>query len=516
MKYFLIFIILLIIEFESFSQMNSIDQKINDLKQKYLIPKLTKEQMYEDFDSLYSAFKLCNPQLEVRKQVTGTDILSEIQTLRKEVDTIKNIESFVLLLYRAIRLSQDPHFQIGTSIWFYRYSLYKKEAKKYNNDFFACTFHFRDIINKNVKEFIYFKYIKGNYFLLYPLLVHINNDSVIIPAGTIIKEINKLSINEYIQKYEDIQTDLRWDFEKKNYYVNLLKCYSSYQIESMEYLSINNTLNKMDSITGYKQEVKSFGMANFIDAKNVTYFSKDSLLYIRCPLMNTSDMKYYKNEIRKIKGIPIEKVVIDIRQNWGGNDEVWMLILKQIIKKPIETNVVFLSKINPACARFIKNKGGFPNDDKTINPLWDKTTKYKLVYDKTMKIKPANSSLQYDGDIYILQDEDIYSAGASLSAMASYNDKIINVGCSNGKLGGRGIEAMSFGLPNSKLIFVMNILIDNTNAKTAADVYHNDVEVPVSLPIEYYINREKYQENIYSEEYLYNHDLLFKTVLEIK
>ena len=62
----------------------------------------------------------------------------------------------------------------------------------------------------------------------------------------------------------------------------------------------------------------------------------------------------------------------------------------------------------------------------------------------------------------------------------------------------------------------MDILIDNTNAQIASDVYHSEVEIPISLPIEYYINRINHQGNTSTDEYLYNFDSLFKKVLELK
>ena len=496
-----------------YGQMNSINKKIIDLKQEYSTPTLSKAQMYQDFDSLYNIFKFCNPQIVVRKQITGIDILSELKALRNEIDIIKNPEDFIILLYRALRLSYDPHCQIGTSIWYYRNSIYKKEAKKYSNNFFACTFHYRDIINRNIIEFLHLQYIEGQYYLTNPLILYKTNDSINIPVRSIIKKINGQSINEYIQRNLDIQWDLRWDFIRKCYYVNSISSYSNYQLLSLEYI-FNNKSCIVDSISKFRQQISSFDFTNYVEAKTVKYFSKDSILYIRCPLMNTSDIGFYKKEIAKFKGSPLEKVIVDIRGNWGGDDELWMTILKQIINIPIENKIVYLSSNSTLLSHYTKSKGFKPNK-KTIVPNWDTTTIYKIVSEKPEIIKPSKSSLKFEGNIYIMQDDDIYSAAGSLSAMASYNYKIINVGRSNDKLGGRGIEPMSFGLPNSKMIFVMNILIDNTNVNTAKDIYHNDIKIPVFLPIDYYIDRNNYPENVYSETYLYNYDEFFKQVMKM-
>lgn len=247
----------------------------------------------------------------------------------------------------------------------------------------------------------------------------------------------------------------------------------------------------------------------------VKYLPKDSILYIRCPLMNSSYIKYYKKEITKLNNQPIKKVVIDIRSNYGGNDDVWIALLRQIIDKPFKNTIFYLSKNNNVCYQYANDKG-LSKKNNIINPIWDLTTSYNVALNITEEIKPFRNSLNFTGNLYVLQDEEIYSSASCFSTVCLNYDKLISIGSTNGKIGGQGIEPMPFKLPNSKMIIQMDIFIDNSNAKTAKDVYHSEVEIPVILPIEYYIDREKYYENIPLEEYLYKHDILFNKVLELK
>lgn len=514
-KIFYIILFVLSICITLFGQNNGgdkINEQVSILKQKYPKPELSKEQMFQDFDSLYNVIKSCNPQLEVRKLITGIDILSELRNLRKEIDTIKKSDNFILLLYRALRLTQDEHCQIGTLLWYYQYSFYKKEAKKYDEKYFALTFSYSEIIREKVIQFLNVKYINGKYYLTEKLSIYQKNDTVAITEGAEIIAVNGLSLNEYIEKYRDIQWDLRWDFNKKIFYAQSISKHSSYKLKSISY-SVNKNTVTLDLIESYKQILEN-NMFSQMKTVCVKYLSKDSLLYIRCPIMDESYIKFYKKEIGKVKKLPLKKVIIDVRGNTGGSDDVWFSILNLLIPKPIENNLVLLSKKNNGVEQFIRNKDKSGNI-RTITPLWDKSQAYNVAFEETDKIKPKHS-LNYSGKIYILQDEDVYSSASCLTTMCLYNDNLVSIGRSNDKLGGRGIEAMSFGLPNSKLIFFLDILIDNTNAKEAKDIYHSEVEMPISLPIEYYINRNKYKDNTSSEEYLYNYDLLFKKVLEIK
>src|SRR3989339_743454 len=511
MRRLLLTIIVILVNLYMWGQDNLIDKTISNLKLKYSIPILSKKQMYQDFDSLYAIIKLCNPQLEIRKQVTGIDILFELTKLREGIDTINYTDNFIILLYRAMKLTQDEHCNLGINVWFFSHSAYKKVAKNFDEKSFALTFSYSDIIRNNITELCKVKYIGSKYYILEPITIYREKDSLIIPEGSELKLINNLPINEYLQKYRDIQYDIRWDFKMKCFYSESLAKDSFFKLTSFTYLH-NNFPFKIDSIKSYKQKL-FFDLLKFYQSKCVKYLSRDSLLYIRCPIMETSDIKYYRSQILKFRKLSLKKVVIDIRGNWGGNDGVWISLLQQIIAKPIENDIIYLSKTNNEIKRFIANKSASANK-KNLMPEWDNSQIYNVAFVEKEKIKPKRSSLNYSGKIYILQDENIYSAASSLTAMCMYNENMISIGRSNDKLGGRGIEAMPFCLPNSRLIFVMDILIDNTNAQIASDVYHSEVEIPISLPIEYYINRINHQGNTSTDEYLYNFDSLFKKVLE--
>jgi hypothetical protein len=497
----------------SFSQQWKMDSLVARVKHKNPIKQITKEQMYQDYDSLINIFKNCNPQLEIRKQVTGCDIVDEIKNLRKEIDTINNTENFIILIYRALMLSQDAHCNITDKGFYYKRDLEKSNYIKLDKRTCGLNLNYVSLINKRVISLMKLIYIAGQYYTIYPITMYQKNDSIVIPAGSEITKINNISLNDYVYIYKDIQDDIRWDFNKKCFYANSIQRYYNYEITSIEYLYKNEKIKK-DNIDHYKQYAKPWDFWAFYNARCVTFFKNDSLLYVRCPLMN--DNNFYKKELTKMKGYPIKKVIIDIRENYGGGDSTWMCILRGIIDKPIENKIIYLSKINNKVENYIL----YDNDDEcnksTIFPKWDSLYEYNVAGEDIEILKPYDSSLQYSGNIYVLQDEGIYSAAGSLTAMGQYCNNIITVGMKNERLGGRGISPMIFKLPNSKLTLLMTILIDNTNSIIAEDVYHYKVKIPITMPIEYYVNRDNFTGNIYSEDYLFNHDMLFKKILEQK
>ena len=88
-------------------------------------------------------------------------------------------------------------------------------------------------------------------------------------------------------------------------------------------------------------------------------------------------------------------------------------------------------------------------------------------------------------------------------------DNIHTVGQNTGWLLGRGVNPLVFELPNSKILYRIEPVIDFQNVKSARDVYHDEVEIPVSLTIEQYLKRIHFEGDIYGKVFLFNQDPVF-------
>lgn len=70
---------------------------------------LTKEQMYQDFDTLVYKIQEISPHLVSKKIVWNYDILKTIKPYRKEIDTITSYSSFFQLVDKTLSTCQDGH-----------------------------------------------------------------------------------------------------------------------------------------------------------------------------------------------------------------------------------------------------------------------------------------------------------------------------------------------------------------------------------------------------------------------
>lgn len=262
----------------------------------------------------------------------------------------------------------------------------------------------------------------------------------------------------------------------------------------------------------------------------VEYFDDTNILYIRLPQMLAERYSYVDSIIAKGTDRPISKVVIDIRNNPGGADNVWMDILGAITKDTIFINSRMALKYTKE-ARSIMQKSEKISDAKW-DSLFSKPTKLPLLGNKKFilvdwgnPIAPHKNSIGYDGNIYVLQNRMIFSSAGSLSNAAYLSDKIVSVGQTTGKLLGFGVAPRVITLPYSRFSFSLECLIEvNGREQTPYDYYHDNVEIPVEITaeqmVEYDLNASKNDTSpiirIYTKEFLYNFDPVFRRVLREK
>lgn len=95
--------------------------------------------------------------------------------------------------------------------------------------------------------------------------------------------------------------------------------------------------------------------------------------------------------------------------------------------------------------------------------------------------------------------------------MAIHSEQLVNVGVPTGRLLGRGVEPRFFELPDSKLIFGMELLMDATDAVAPRDAYHDHVELLVEPTLDE-IRERLLAADSYSPEFLLSHDPLMAAV----
>jgi hypothetical protein len=381
-------------------------------------------------------------------------------------------------------------------------------------------------------------YSKGNYYV-YGKHTFINRNT---SDTTILSDFRLLKHNEKpINIFTDEQIKrsnshwLRWDHQIQQYY----KVYGPY-ISRTDRILVENYSSKKIVDLDMKDCLRRFNPCSLPDSiqnalslkkskdRTIIYYDKWHLLYIYMDAMVDDDGAFANLIKGVVKGQRIDKVIIDIRDNYGGDDKAWNYVLQAIIKNPIPVknligfrntevmrkileDIVKQHQISPE--RIYKQKVPFLNNVEFLILLSGGVTPNG----DTLYLVPDSNSLQYDGTIYILQNEFTMSSAAVLIANTWDVPQLISVGVPTGLISGRGISPAIFQLPESKFTFIMEVDVDLTNAKTAFDVFHDRPEMEIYPTIDEIIEMNNYGSflNKHGDEFLFNHDYLFKKVLKI-
>jgi hypothetical protein len=470
-------------------------------------PQLTKDEMRTDFDYLVNIIREVNPQLEVIRQVTGKDILSEIKYLRTEIDTITTFSSFYKLLKRVLHFTQDKHndFMYYSNEWgglviddtiVNQSNLIIKKGWSFQNPHLIGVF-----------------YVNGTYYYTQDITtVPQEKNRVLFPKGTQILKIDGLDIDAYLLKLgEKRGSSLRWDAKQKKYYTKHDLCINRQSKITVKMPDGESRDVRLDTTPRRYYR----GIVNTDeDEVKVLYFSAEAILYIRVPEMDYEQIDFYTSEIAKMKDVPINKVVIDIRGNTGGSDRVWRNILSALIDKPVIYPVTLLFKNTPTVISYLNKVGDYPVSSIQNNEVMiGRDAFFQLT--ETDTIPSGINSINYTGNIYVLADERCFSSAGSLLSVCGKTDKLVSIGQLTGNINGIGINPFIFSLPQSKLIFRMVASLEGITTNNMEDYYHNTIEIPIEKSLQEVLFEQNWDKELYGKEYLFNYDSTFQKVLEL-
>lgn len=257
------------------------------------------------------------------------------------------------------------------------------------------------------------------------------------------------------------------------------------------------------------------------DEAKVHYFSEQKILYIRVPDMDLSYLELFEQQIIQHKDSDINKVVIDIRDNGGGNDMTWFELLSLIIDQPIVVDLSMYLRNSDVVLNYLKDIRGKEIDKAKYPLLTIDTNTYFRFSDETDTILPKENSINYSGKIYVLVNERCFSSSLAFTATCNKSEKLITVGQPTHWIGGRGITPFFFAMPNSKLIFALTPTLDNSHVHNIEDYYDNYVKIHVPLTIDDYHAEIIYQQTEYPHQgkrydksYLLQYDKVFRKIIE--
>ena len=485
---------------------------------------LSKQQMYEDFDEFVNIVAQCNAQLSIRKSVTGIDHLQQIKDLRLKIESTDTYYDFLTLLKEGLNNLCDIHAEMATS--YYDFDNIEnidtaviKPINQFIENYLRSSYYYE-------KMFSGARYFDGIYRLygFYSFIDEKENDTISLHMPQIIS-YNDEPFELYVQKQK---YKLRWDYQRKQYF-----SYTPYFPAFEGVLTVKNgkdtiTINLQSHNTHFIVHLSDTMIAKSSytnlpfrplgeDRSKILYFEEDKVLYIYLSRMYNIDTDI----IKKIgSGKQINKVIIDVRNNNGGNDLIWQSVLKAIIADTLPYDVQMAFKNTDKIKKYYSYSNTFTNIDslKSVEFDWMPNEEFLVTNFTDLVIAPDSNSLKYKGKIYVLQNENVYSAAHSLTSYAKQVEQLISVGYPTGLLSGLGLNPALFQLPHSKFSFRLETAIDVTDVKAPIDVYQDFPEILIQLPLEERIKDLDYRfiYDQYCEEFLFKHDYLFKKVLEMK
>ncbi|MDR2835662.1 MAG: hypothetical protein LBV69_05615 [Bacteroidales bacterium] len=488
---------------------------------------LTKKQMYQDFDELVKIIEEGNPQLEVRKIVTGFHQIDTIKSLRKNIDTITNYSSFHKLLNLVLFYCFDAHTREEDT--FYPIDNLKnidtiaiiKQKKYYHSSEYRKKMELNGLYNNFSLNPYYFE---NNYWLLGKhYLIHKNKIDTIHITNMRLISYNGQNFTKYVEK--NCKLGFYYDYQQQKYFYGhrWLKIPSKgilkgkqegkiieFNIEDYPGAIIGGVFENQNLDVLFKKIPK---IENFLSypCSDAVFFDKDSILYIY--IREMVEDTALCNKIKEItRNKKINKVVIDVRGNRGGSDYAWRNVLQAIIKDTLSYRVKLAyndSKIMHEMFKYRYTTTGYEAIE------WLNNKKMCLI-EANMSIKPDSNSINYSGKIYILSDKKTYSAGFSFVNFADQFKHIISIGCPTGQIEGWGIGPQLFQLKNSKFTFRMACTIDILNCNKAIDAYKDFPEILVYPTFEEEMIYPRTSYEYKNEMFLRRFDSMFQKVLELE
>jgi Periplasmic protease len=477
-------------------------------KQKTVVPELTLKQKETDIRYFAKLIREEYPFAEINVEIKGLhDIKSLEKIYLKKALATRNNEEFLEVFKEYLNEIQSSHGYIVNeelaktlTSWAPRYffSLNKKAISR--ADYWIAIDHqlFEKWYAYSNLDTIYGQ---GKNYLLSDYITQDLNEKL-LPAGTVIEKINGIKTDDYVKAQSD-KLHLNYDSILHKLFLH-------------EPLVINPGNNpgwrvefRLPDGTRYQTLIPKRSPYNppltypntyCVElAKNVGYIR---IFSFEDNEFTNKDYRTIKEFMEKAKG-QYKKLIIDIRENVGGNPQAWMdSIMAPLIKKPLvyQENVAIRRKMFAFGFKFFiykllgsKVPYNFTSpayhckkvEELSSWPGFD--SKDWRFFRFTREIDPRKT-LPFKGRIYLLTTTHNYSASEIFVSAAKKTGFATIVGIRTGGGAAALLTVPYFALPESGIIFRMDVdYVLNPDGKpnevyyTEPDVYLNPEFPPKSL-----------------------------------
>ena len=134
----------------------------------------------------------------------------------------------------------------------------------------------------------------------------------------------------------------------------------------------------------------------------------------------------------------------------------------------------------------------------------------------TEELRPFRKSIRHPGNIYIIGNEHIYSAGGAIFMFANHSntDNIYSIGTPTGWFLGEFTDPIHYTLPNSKLEIKIGPSMSLSNVNDWSNIMLDSYDFTIYSSVENYLLFYSQSEKLFNKEYLLTKDPYFKPILE--
>ncbi len=463
------------------------------------LPVLSKEQMLDDFDFMVAKLRNTFPLAKANQELFGLDVWAKLAEYRAKITGTESPIEYAKLIGDALKACKGNHLWLSGTPYMFRSNPMVKELYSLTDNEIGISWS--ALVQINMLNIlgngpVRLKYHDGKF---YSGVKH-TQGQLELPYGSELLSIDGKSPAELLPSVQDKLN--RYDFKHRIFYGSAFdqigdNFYAMLDRESKEFKFKTPNGDTVTLNTGLPEVIRAIYPSNSPTSmpKAVQYFADQKMLYIRIPRMNQPDIAFYEKSIIDAgKDNEVRAVVLDVRFNPGGSDLVWIKILSLLTTENITYQTASAALDTPDVRAFIKRHieviakhfpGASGRDPSKVDEMTGEELPFFgdgkfLVTTGQGNIAPAENSLKLSCPIYLLV-EDIYSSAGGLLAVANRLESMISVGLPNPVSLGKGIDPLQMALPNSGLIFSVEISADISGCKTAADTFHGGVEVPVEM-----------------------------------
>jgi hypothetical protein len=251
------------------------------------------------------------------------------------------------------------------------------------------------------------------------------------------------------------------------------------------------SFKQIDSLSGVLK-VHSFDMGNESSTEHKEY------------------AKFLDSVFTKIKKSNLKNLIVDIRQNGGGQDPNDLITYSYLAQRKFQENkqawisfekIPLLKYYNIGIPKFIRPfvVGKYNREFQEIFPLEKKGRYYQDENSDDHKIR-LPSEKAFNGKVYLLISPAVASAGSLFASMVAGNENTTVIGeeTMGGYYGHNGHTTLEYKLPKSKIVTSFSIVnLEQDVPKKENQVYNRGIipDFNVNQTIEDYLNQKDTQMN---------------------